>query len=92
MSNGGSDDDTIVTKLGNFVFTKIRNIFFSLNISDILYTFLLGKTDSFKKLNLTSKDFCLCVEIPIKAKRLDMKFIDLASYERKKISWRKKSK
>ena len=52
MNNAGSDDDTIVTKLGNFVFTKIGNIFFSLNISDILYTFLLGKTDSFKKLLL----------------------------------------
>lgn len=90
LNNGGSDDDTIVTKLGNFVFTKIGNIFFSLNISDILFTFLLGKTDSFKKLNLTSKDFCLCVEIPIKAKRADMKFIDLASYERKRLAGEKK--
>ena len=77
MRNGGSDDDTIITKLGNFIFTKIGNIFFSINISDILYTFLLGKTDSFKKLNLTSKDFCLCVEMPIKAKRKGMNFTDI---------------
>ena len=59
MSTSGSDDDTILTKFGNFIFTKIGNIFFSINISDILYTFLLGRTDSFKKLNLKSKDFCL---------------------------------
>ena len=90
MENGGSDDDTILTKLGNFIFTKIGNIFFSINISDILYTFLLGKTISFKKLNLTSKDFCLCVEMPIKAKRASMKFIDLPSYERKRIAGKKK--
>lgn len=90
MENGGSDDDTILTKLGNFIFTKIGNIFFSINISDILYTFLLGKTDSFKKLNLTSKDFCLCVEMPIKAKRAGMKFVDLPSYERKRIAGEKK--
>lgn len=90
MNNAGSDDDTIVTKLGNFVFTKIGNIFFSLNISDILYTFLLGKTDSFKKLNLISNDFCLCVEIPLKAKKAGMKFIDLASYERKRLAGEKK--
>ena len=90
MENGGSDDDTILTKLGNFIFTKIGNIFFSINISDILYTFLLGKTNSFKKLNLTSKDFCLCVEMPIKAKRAGMKFIDLPSYERKRIAGEKK--
>ncbi len=90
MSNAGSEDDTILTKLGNFIFTKIGNIFFSIKISDILYTFLLGKTVSFKKLNLKSKDFCLCVEMPIKAKRLGMNFIDSPSYERKRIAGIKK--
>ena len=90
MTDGGSDDDTIITKLGNFIFTKIGNIFFSIKISDILYTFLLGKTVSFKKLNLKSKDFCLCVEMPIKAKRLDMNFTDSPSYERKRIAGTKK--
>jgi hypothetical protein len=76
--------------LGNFIFTKIGNIFFSIKISDILYTFLLGKTESFKKLNLKSKDFCLCVEMPIKAKRLGMNFTDSPSYERKRIAGIKK--
>ena len=90
MTDGGSDDDTIITKLGNFIFTKIGNIFFSIKISDILYTFLLGKTESFKKLNLKSKDFCLCVEMPIKAKRLGMNFTDCPSYERKRIAGIKK--
>ena len=90
LSKGGSDDDTILTKLGNFIFTKIGNIFFSIKISDILYTFLLGKTVSFKKLNLKSKDFSLCVEMPIKAQRLGMNFIDIPSYERKRIAGIKK--
>jgi glycosyltransferase involved in cell wall biosynthesis len=90
MSKGGSEDDTIITKLGNFIFTKIGNIFFSIKISDILYTFLLGKTESFKKLDLKSKDFCLCVEMPIKAKRLGMNFTDSPSYERKRIAGIKK--
>ena len=90
MKEGGSDDDTLLTKIGNFIFSMIGNIFFSLNISDILYTFLLGKTDSFKKLNLKSNDFCLCVEMPIKAKRLGMNIIDTPSYERKRIAGQKK--
>ena len=90
MKEGGSDDDTLITKIGNFIFSMIGNIFFSLNISDILYTFLLGKTDSFKKLNLKSNDFCLCVEMPIKAKRLGMNIIDTPSYERKRIAGVKK--
>jgi len=90
MSGGGSDDDTFLTKMGNFIFSGLGNIFFSLKLSDILYTFLLGKTESFKKLTLKSKDFCLCVEIPIKAKRNKMNFINISSYERKRIAGKKK--
>ena len=66
---GGSDDDSITYFVGNYVFTKIGNIFFSLEITDILYTFVLGKTNSFNSLKLSSIDFSLCVEFPIKAKR-----------------------
>ena len=90
MKEGGSDDDTFLTKIGNFIFSTIGNIFFSLNLSDILYTFLLGKTESFKKLDLKSNDFCLCVEMPIKAKRLGMNIIDTPSYERRRIAGQKK--
>jgi glycosyltransferase involved in cell wall biosynthesis len=90
MSGGGSDDDTLITKIGNFIFSTIGNIFFSLKLTDILYTYLLGKTKSFKKLNLKAKDFCLCVEMPIKAKRNKMNFIDMPSYERKRIAGKKK--
>ena len=28
MENSGSDDDTLMTKIGNYIFTKIGNIFF----------------------------------------------------------------
>lgn len=90
MSGGGSNDDTLLTKIGNFIFSTIGNIFFSLKLSDILYTYLIGKTDSFKKLDLKSNDFCLCVEMPIKAKRLRMNIIDTPSYERKRIAGEKK--
>ena len=44
------------------------NILFQLNLSDILYTFILAKTDSVKKLALSYHDFRICVEIPILAK------------------------
>jgi len=90
MKNSGSDDDTFLTKLGNYIFSTIGKVFFSLKLSDILYTFLLGKTDSFLKLDLKSKDFCLCVEMPIKAKKQKMNFIDYPSYERKRIAGQKK--
>ncbi len=92
MKEGGSDDDTTLTKIGNFMFSLIGNMFFSLKLSDILYTYLLGKTDAFKKLNLKSNDFRLCVEIPIKAKKLKMKMIDTPSFERKRLGGEKKVK
>ncbi len=87
---GGSDDDTIITYLGNKFFSKLGNLFFSLKISDILYTFLLGKTNSFKKLNISSNDFKFCVELPIKMKIAKMSYTSVASFEKKRISGKKK--
>ena len=90
LKEGKSDDDTFVTKVGNFIFTAIGNIFFSLKLSDILFTFILGKAKSFQSLNLDSDDFCLCVEIPIKAKRMNSAYVSTPSYERKRIAGKKK--
>jgi glycosyltransferase involved in cell wall biosynthesis len=90
LKEAGSDDDTILTKVGNFIFSTLGNILFSLNLSDILYTYIMGDTKSFKSLNLKSKDFCLCVEIPIKVKRVKASYIDIPSYERKRIAGSKK--
>ena len=53
--NGGSDDDNLTTLIGNYIFTKLGNIFFSLKITDILFTYVLGKTLSFNNLALKSK-------------------------------------
>ena len=89
-SGGGSDDDTFVTLTGNKIFSFLGNFLFNLNISDILYTYILGKTSSFKKMNLKSKDFRLCVEIPIKAKKMKLNYICLPSYERSRIAGNKK--
>ena len=90
QKNSGSDDDTIVTLIGNYIFTLIGKIFFKLNISDILYTFVLGKTKSANDLNLTQKDFSLCVEIPIKAVRNNMRISSISSHERERIAGKKK--
>ena len=90
LKEGKSDDDTIVTKVGNFIFSSLGKIVFSLKLSDILFTYILGKTKSFKSLNLSSLDFCLCVEIPVKAKRMNASYVDIPSHERKRIAGFKK--
>tara|TARA_A100001011_G_C14148495_1_gene772945 strand:+ start:388 stop:1059 length:672 start_codon:yes stop_codon:yes gene_type:complete len=88
--NCGSDDDTIITLVGNFIFTKIGILFFGLNITDILYTYLVGKTSKAKNLKLNSKDFKFCVELPIKAKRKGYKLVTSKAYERSRIGGKKK--
>ena len=87
---GGSEDDDIITSVGNFVFTLLGNILFNLKITDILYTYILGKKISFKNLNLENFDFRICVEIPIKAKLKKMEYKCLPSYERERIGGKKK--
>jgi len=87
---GGSDDDNFVTIIGNAFFTFLGNFLFKLKISDILYTYILGKTSSFKKLDLKNYDFRICVEIPIKAKILNMEYSCIPSHERERIGGKKK--
>ena len=87
---GGSEDDSFITKLGNFIFTKIGNIFFDLKITDILFTYVMGKTENFNNLDLKSNDFTLCVEFPIKSNRKKCKIGTLPSFERKRIGGKKK--
>ncbi len=88
--DSGSQDDTIITYIGNLIFTKLGNVFFKLNVTDILYTYVLAKTDCIKNLDLKKNDFRLCVELPIKAKRAGINIKTSKSYERQRISGKKK--
>ena len=90
LKDGGSDDDDIVTYVGNKSFSLIGNILFNLNLSDILYTYLIGRTSTAKELKLKYNDFRICVEIPIKLKTNKFKFISTPSKERKRIAGKKK--
>ena len=90
LKGAGSEDDDFVTFIGNKIFTLIGKIFFKLKISDILFTYILGRTKSFKKLNLKYHDFRLCVEIPVKMKRMGMLYETIPSYERSRMGGKKK--
>ena len=87
---GGSDDDTFLTYIGNKIMTFICNLFFRLDISDVLFTYVMGKTSAFKSLDLKRKDFRFCIELPVLAKFKKYKFISKPSYERSRLSGRKK--
>ena len=86
----GSEDDTLITLIGNYIFTFLGKIFFKLKITDILYTFVMARASCAKKLRLTAKDFSFCVELPIKAQRAGYKICTSKSFERSRIAGKKK--
>ena len=90
MKNCKSDDDTIITFIGNFIFTFLGKLFFNLKITDILYTYVLGTTFAFKDLDIKSNDFSFCVELPIKANLKGFKLLTSKSHERARIGGKKK--
>jgi glycosyltransferase involved in cell wall biosynthesis len=92
MRGGGSEDDSLLTFVGNKIFTFIGKIFFKLKISDILFTYIMGETKKFKRLKLKNSDFKICVEIPIKVKINNFKYLSIGSFERKRLGGIKKVK
>ena len=90
LKNSGSDDDTYITCMGNLFFSAIGKYIFKMPISDILYTFVLGKTSKFRKINFFQNDFRFCVELPIKCFKNNYKIADITSYERARIGGKKK--
>ena len=90
LKNGGSEDDTIITLIGNKFFSALCKILFSLKINDILYTYIMGTTQLFNNLNISSKDFRFCVELPIKIEKNKYSYVSIPSYEKKRIAGVKK--
>ena len=90
LKNGGSEDDTFLTFIGNKFFTSCCNLLFKLNISDVLYTYVMGSTKAFKSLDMIYDDFSFCVELPIKAKLKNYILTHSPSFERSRIAGLKK--
>ena len=73
-----------------FYHFSFYKVFFRLKISDILYTYLIAKTKLVQDLNLQSGDFKFCIELPIKAKRKNLKCTSYPCHERSRIGGKKK--
>ena len=89
-AGGGSEDDTILTYIGNKFFTGLCNLLFRLKITDVLFTYVMGSTKAFKELDMKLNDFSFCIELPIKAKKKNYILSNLSSIERSRIAGVKK--
>ena len=85
-------DDNFITRIGNFAFSLFGNLFMKLNLSDLLFTYIFAKTKKLNEMNLCQNDYCLCVEIPFKAKVLKFKYSSIPCIERKRVADKKKVK
>lgn len=90
QKNGSSDDDTIITKIGNFFFTLFARVFFKSKITDILYFYFMSKKNILINMELKSNDFCVALEIPLLALKHNYKIKCIPSHERKRYSGNKK--
>ena len=63
-----------------------------LELTDILFTYILAKTEKLKSLKLECNDYCLCIEIPFKVKLNEFRYSTFPCVERKDLQMKKKLK
>ena len=90
LNNAGSDDDTLLTFIGNKIFTLMGMIFFNIKLKDILYSYYLSDVKKIKKLRLERKDFTIALEVPFKIQGFKQTYNEISSRERKRIAGKKK--
>lgn len=83
LDNGGSEDITFLRKFGNFLFLFLVNKICNSNFTDLCYGFMAFNKNATKRLRpiLRSKGFNIEAEIIIKAKKLDLKIVEIPSFE-----------
>jgi glycosyltransferase involved in cell wall biosynthesis len=90
MKYGSSDDDTIITFIGNQIFTFLSKLLLKINLSDVLFTYVLCNVKNFKELKLKSNDFRLCIELPYQIQKKKFKYSEIPTRERKRFAGTKK--
>jgi len=86
----GSDDDTVITLVGNKIFSFITKKILKIELTDILFTYVLCNVEKFNKLNLKNHDFKLCIELPAKVKKNNFSYSEIPIFERKRYGGKKK--
>ncbi len=88
-NEGRSDDDDIITLVGNKIFSFMSKYLLRINLSDILYTYVLCNVKDFRKLDFSSKDFRLCIELPFKVSKYINSYCEIPMIERKRYAGKK---
>jgi glycosyltransferase involved in cell wall biosynthesis len=90
IKNGSSEDDTLVTYIGNKIFTLLSRQFLKIKLSDVLFTYVLCNVKNFKKLDLKNNDFRFCIELPYNIKKNNYNYTEISTKERRRFAGKKK--
>ena len=88
--NSGSDDDSLLTFIGNKIFSFICRNFLNIRLTDVLYTYVLCNTKKFNSIKFKSFDFRLCIELPHNVSKKKFKYTEIPMFERKRFAGTKK--
>jgi len=89
MKKAGSDDDSLLTYIGNKTFTFICRNFLRIKLSDVLYTYVMCDVKIFRTLKFNSRDFRFCIELPFQIEKNKYNYSEIPTMERKRFGGKK---
>lgn len=92
IQGGGTEDMTLIRKIGNKFFVFLVNLIYEMNYSDLCYGYRSFNRGCLKKLNLKSDGFGIETEIAVKAAKNKLKVLEIPSYEKLRNKGRGKLK
>ena len=88
--NSGSEDDSLLTYIGNKIFSFICRNFLNIRLTDVLYTYVLCNTKKFNSIKFKNSDFRLCVELPYNVSKKSFRYTEISMFERRRLAGEKK--
>ncbi len=92
IQGGGTEDMTLIRKLGNKFFVFLVNLFWHMEYSDLCYGYRSLRKSCVEKLDLKSDGFGIETEISIKAAKNGLKVLEVPSFEKARVYGRGKLK
>lgn len=84
LMGGGTEDMPLLRKAGNKFFLMLVNILFGATYSDLCYGYRAFSRYAMNKLKLSERGFGIETEISIRAKKADLRILEVPSYEKKR--------
>jgi len=84
-----SYDDDFFTRIGNFLFTKLVNLFFRAKYTDVLVIFRAFRKDILKKIDIDVKED-IDLQLSIKCTKKKLRVVDIPGDEPKRIGGKRK--